>query len=244
STHSPILPIFIDGRNSVFFYALSFLSRPLSTLWLVREMFKQTNHSLTIRIGNAIRPQTYGRVGKDFQERADLFRRHVYRLPNQRKAIFTDLAAIAHPENRKLLRLEIRQCPLLGETYDGKQIFLYSYTPDSCVMREIGRLRELAFRTVGEGTGQRRDTDLYDVHYQHIVLWDDQELEIVGSYRIAESRPFLQRQALAALYSSTLFDYQPAMDHVFERGLELGRSFVQPRYWGKRSLDYLWFGIG
>jgi putative hemolysin len=244
STNSPVLPVFIDGRNSTFFYALSFLSRPLSTLWLVREMFKQTNHSLSIRIGNAIRPQTYGRVGKNFQERADLFRRHVYRLPSQREAIFTDLVAIAHPENRKSLRSEIRQCQLLGETHDGKQIYLYSYTPDSCVIREIGRLRELSFRAVGEGTGQRRDTDHYDAYYQHIILWDDQELEIVGSYRIAESKSLLQTHGVQALYSSTLFDYQPAMHHVFDRGLELGRSFVQPRYWGKRSLDYLWFGIG
>jgi len=244
STHSPVLPIFMDGRNSTFFYALSFLSRPLSTLWLVREMFKQTNHSLTIRIGNAIRPQTYGRVGRNFFERADLFRRHVYGLSKRRNAIFTDLVAVAHPENRKLLRAEIRQCQLLGETYDGKHIYLYQYAPDSCVMREIGRLRELSFRAVGEGTGQRRDTDQHDAHYQHIVLWDEQELEIVGSYRIAEAKNLVPRLGIQGLYSSALFDYQPAMNHVFERGLELGRSFVQPRYWGKRSLDYLWFGIG
>lgn len=244
STHSPILPVFMDGRNSTFFYALSFLSRPLSTLWLVREMFKQANHSLTIRIGNAIRPQAYGPVGRDFGERANLFRRHVYGLSSRQKFIFTDLVAVAHPENRKLLRAEIRQCQLLGETYDGKHIYLYQYAPDSCVMREIGRLRELSFRAVGEGTGQRKDTDHYDAHYQHIVLWDEQELEIVGSYRIAEARNLVPRHGIQGLYSSVLFDYQPAMNHVFERGLELGRSFVQPRYWGKRSLDYLWFGIG
>lgn len=244
STGSPILPIFIDGRNSLFFYAISFLSRPLSTLWLVREMFKQTNHTLNIRIGNCVRQQTYSGVGRDFRERADLFRRHVYRLPKQQKVIFTDLTAVAHPENRKQLRQEIRQSAMLGQTQDGKQIYLYQYAPDSCVMREIGRLRELSFRAVGEGTGQRRDTDHYDAHYQHIILWDDQELEIVGSYRIAESKDLLQTQGVQGLYSSTLFDYQPAMNHVFERGLELGRSFVQPRYWGKRSLDYLWFGIG
>jgi hypothetical protein len=111
-------------------------------------------------------------------------------------------------------------------------------------MREIGRLRELSFRAVGEGTGNRRDTDRYDAYYQHIILWDEQDLEIVGSYRVAESKTILQQKGLPALYSSTLFEYQPAMDHVFDRGLELGRSFVQPRYWGKRSLDYLWFGIG
>ena len=50
-------------------------------------------------------------------------------------------------------------------------------------MREIGRLRELTFRKVGEGTNARRDLDAYDQHYEHLVLWDPQALRIVGSYR-------------------------------------------------------------
>ena len=244
TTQTPILPVFIDGRNSTFFYSLSFLARPLSTLWLVREMFKQSNHTLKIRIGNAIRFQNYNCVGRDYKERTGLFREHTYRLQKQKKVIFTDSVAIAHPEERKQLRREIRQCERLGETNDGKQIYLYRYQMDSSVMREIGRLRELSFRAVGEGSGKRRDTDHYDAYYQHIVLWDEQELEIVGSYRIADAKQTINDRTLIGLYSSTLFNYEPAMDRIFERGLELGRSFVQPRYWGKRSLDYLWFGIG
>lgn len=52
------------------------------------------------------------------------------------------------------------------------------------------------------------------------------------------------KKGTAGLYSATLFDYQQDMLPYLEQGLELGRSFVQPKYWGKRSLDYLWFGIG
>jgi putative hemolysin len=244
STKTPILPIFVDGRNSTFFYSLSFLARPLSTLWLVREMFKQSNHTLKIRIGNAIRFHNYNNVGRNYQERTGLFKEHTYRLQKQKKIIFTDAVAVAHPEERKQLRREIHQCELLGTTNDGKHIYLYHYQTDSSVMREIGRLREISFRAVGEGSGKRRDTDHYDAHYQHIVLWDDQELEIVGSYRIADATKTITEHGVAGLYSSALFDYAPAMDRIFERGLELGRSFVQPRYWGKRGLDYLWFGIG
>jgi len=244
STQSPILPIFVDGRNSTFFYSLSFLARPLSTLWLVREMFKQSNHTLNIRIGNAIRFQNYHRVGRDYAHRTQLFKEHTYRLQRQKKVIFTDLEAVAHPEERKQLRRELQQCERLGETSDGKHIYLYNYQTDSAVMREIGRLRELSFRAVGEGSGKRRDVDPYDAYYQHIVLWDEPELEIVGSYRIANAKKTIDARGITGLYSSTLFDYEPAMDRIFERGLELGRSFVQPRYWGKRSLDYLWFGIG
>jgi len=241
---APILPIFVDGRNSTFFYSLSLLAKPLSTLWLIREMFKQSNQSLKMRIGDPIRFQNYSCVGSDIKQRTALFRRHVYNLQRPKKAIFTDLAAVAHPENRQQLRKEIRQSQLLGKTGDGKEIYLFHYAPDSCVMREIGRLRELSFRAVGEGTGKRRDMDQYDCHYQHLVLWDEQELEIVGSYRIGVAKDIISKCGVSGLYSSTLFDYQPAMDYVFERGLELGRSFVQPSYWGKRSLDYLWFGLG
>jgi putative hemolysin len=244
STHSPILPVFVDGRNSILFYSLSFLARPLSTLWLVNEMFKQSSRTINIRIGTAIRHENYQQVGRDFKHRTDLFKRHVYRLQKRRNAIFSDLPAIAHPEDRKALRQEINACELLGQTQDGMQIRLFHFHADSHVLREIGRLRELSFRAVGEGTGHRRDVDRFDAHYQHIVLWDDTELEIVGSYRIASAAQVMQQQGMAGLYSATLFDYHEAMNPVLEHGLELGRSFVQPRYWGKRSLDYLWFGIG
>jgi putative hemolysin len=244
STRSPILPIYVDGRNSILFYSLSFLAKPLSTLWLINEMFKQSSRTINVRIGTAIRYENYHPVGYDFKHRTDLFKRHVYRLQKRRNVIFSDLPAIAHPEDRKALRQEINACALLGKTHDGMQIRLYHYQTDSHVMREIGRLREISFRAVGEGSGHRRDVDRFDAHYEHIVLWDDAELEIVGSYRIASAAQVMQQHGITGLYSATLFDYHDAMAPVLEHGLELGRSFVQPRYWGKRSLDYLWFGIG
>lgn len=111
-------------------------------------------------------------------------------------------------------------------------------------MREIGQLREVAFRTVGEGTGQRRDIDSYDQDYLHLILWDESELEIVGAYRFAQTDRLIKTKGKQGLYTNTLFDYQPDMEPIFAQGLELGRSFVQPKYWGKRSLDYLWVGIG
>jgi len=111
-------------------------------------------------------------------------------------------------------------------------------------MREIGRLREVAFRAVGEGTNKRRDIDQYDSHYYHLVLWDDNDLEIVGAYRFGDAELLTAPDHPTGLYSATLFNYGKDNDKLFKEGLELGRSFVQPRYWGKRSLDYLWFGIG
>jgi hypothetical protein len=111
-------------------------------------------------------------------------------------------------------------------------------------LREIGRLRELAFRRVGEGTGARRDLDRYDAYYHHLVLWDETALAIVGAYRLGEAGPILQERGLPGLYSASLFEYASAAQAFLPEAVELGRSFVQPAYWGSRSLDYLWQGIG
>lgn len=242
--NAPIVPVFIDGRNSAFFYALSFLAKPLSTLWLVREMFKQARNCVEIRIGQPVSCRGYQRLTMPLQEKSELFRRHVYRIGRNREGILSTEAAIAHPENRALLREEILGCKPLGSTDDHKLICLYHYQSDSYIMREIGRLREVAFRAVGEGTGRRRDTDSYDRDYFHIILWDDSAMEIAGAYRLCDTKQIVPSRGPEALYSATLFDYQDAMSPYFERGLELGRSFVQPQYWGRRSLDYLWLGIG
>lgn len=238
SARAPILPVFIDGRNSTFFYALSFLARPLSTLWLVREMFKQAKRCVDVRIGEPISYRSYQGVQLPPQTKAKLLRRHLYRIGGDRPGLFPAETAIARPEHRHQLRDEIRSCRQLGATADGKQIQLYHHRADSAVMREIGRLRELAFRAVEEGSGQRRDLDRFDPHYEHLLLWDEQEWEIAGAYRICPTGTGLP------LYSCTLFEFATGMNPYLAQGLELGRSFVQPGYWGKRSLDYLWQGIG
>jgi len=244
SVHAPILPIHIDGRNSMFFYALSIVSKPLSTFWLLREMFKQENRSLVIRIGEKVDHSIYRETNVSLRDTATLFRKHVYMLGACRKPVFRTNESIAHPECRQRLRKEIRQCDLLGETADNKQIYLFEYRPDTSIMREIGRLRELSFRAVGEGTGQRRDLDRYDPYYMHLVLWDDEDLEIVGAYRLCDTERVLSSAGIDCIYTASLFLYNETMKQYLYRGLELGRSFVQPRYWGKRSLDYLWYGIG
>jgi SAM-dependent methyltransferase len=152
--------------------------------------------------------------------------------------------AIAHPVNRSALAQAVTACELLGETPDGKRIHLFRGALDSPILREVGRLRELSFRAVGEGSGARRDLDRYDAHYDHLILWDPQDLEIAGAYRMARTAQVLAEQGVEALYTHSLFEFTPGMQGFLQQGLELGRSFVQPRYWGKRSLDYLWFGIG
>jgi hypothetical protein len=132
----------------------------------------------------------------------------------------------------------------LGQTRDGKQIFLLDAQTDCPALREIGRLRELAFRRVGEGTGARRDLDRHDLYYRHLVLWDDQALAIAGAYRLGEAGAILRDRGVHGLYSASLFEFAPSALPLLSRSVELGRSFVPPAYQGSRSLDLLWQGIG
>jgi len=189
STRSPILPVYVAGRNSLFFYSLSMLARPLSTIWLVREMFKQSHNTVDARIGRPVPHEIYAANGFSAQQLARMFRKHVYRLASRGRPVFRTVETVAAPENRVLLRQELANAELLGETRDGKRIFLCRMDDAPCVMREIGRLREHTFRTVGEGTGQPRDIDRCDRHYEQLVLWDT---AYPLSVRARVDQPFLR----------------------------------------------------
>ena len=242
---SPILPVFIDGKNSPLFYGLSMLYKPLAGLLLVKEMFKQKRNHLPMRVGELIPFESYAKTAISRPQQVKLFKKHLYRIGHDRPGIFATQTAIALPENRAELYHALKNtCERLGETSDGKLMYLYTPTGSSPILREIGRLREVSFRAVGEGTNKRRDLDSYDQNYYHLILWDRDDLEIAGAYRFGDAKHIIAKHSVAGLYSASLFDYSEHMQPYLEQGLELGRSFVQPKYWGKRSLDYLWFGIG
>ena len=236
-----VLPVHIDARNSPAFYGVSMLARPLSSLLLAREMFGAARTRIDISVGE---PVPAGGLTMGAQLAAKAMRRHVYQLARRRPTVFATSRAIAHPESPLALRDALRRAEPLGSTRDGKRIVLIDVQPDCPLMREIGRLRELSFRRVGEGTGARRDLDRFDAHYRHLLLWDEQALAIVGAYRLGEGDAILRTRGTAGLYSATLFDYAPEAGEFLAQGVELGRSFVQPAFWGSRSLDYLWQGIG
>ncbi len=244
ATKSPILPIFVEGRNSIFFYSLSFLAKPLSTAWLIREMFKQSHNTIDARVGRPVPFDVYSANDFSAKKLASLFKKHVYRLGNNGKPIFKSVETVAPPEARHLLRQELEASELLGETHDGKQIYLANMTDSPCVMREIGRLREATFRLVGEGSGLPRDIDRFDRDYDQLVLWDGDDQEIVGAYRFGDAATIIKKRGIEGLYTNTLFEFDASMTPYFEQGLELGRSFVQQKYQTRHSLDYLWFGIG
>ncbi|WP_223494253.1 GNAT family N-acyltransferase [Stenotrophomonas indicatrix] len=239
---APVLPVRVEARNSALFYGASTLFKPAGTALLAREMFARRGRPLRLRIGE---PMQLGQGDPGAQLLA--VRRAVYAL-GRGTAIAEGCPAgpepLAAPVPPAQVAAAIAAATVLGQTADGKQILLASCTADSPLLHELGRLRELTFRQVGEGTGRSRDLDDFDLHYQHIVIWDGTAQRIAGAYRIMRGAQALARRGLAGLYSASLFRYSDDAIPRIAEGLELGRSFVVPDYWGSRSLDYLWQGIG
>ncbi|MEP0860676.1 MAG: GNAT family N-acetyltransferase [Ignavibacterium sp.] len=241
---APVLPVFIKGRNSLLFYFTSLLSKKLSMFLLPYELFNKRNKVFDLKIGHPISPKAlntkYQRI--DFLSKS--LKKHLYLIAKNKKGIFETEKNIIHPVSTKQIRSELFSNQLLGETTDFKKIFLVEYNNSKNVIREIARLRELTFRKVGEGTGSKKDSDKFDKHYKHIVLWDDNQLEIVGSYRFAEGSFIIKNHGFEGFYSSTLFKFNDELIPYLFNAIELGRSFIQSKYWNSLALDYLWQGIG
>ena len=242
----PLLPVHIQAHNSLLFYASTLVSPTLSMLLLMQQMFRRRHSQLPIKIGQQIAWHHWHSATLSSREMAEQCRQHVMRLGKGVPGVFKTQCAIARPEDRATLKRALAQAESLGKTSDGKTIYLWQRNgqEDAPLLRELGRLREIAFRAVEEGSGKRRDTDSYDDDYLHLILWDEEDLEIVGAYRFMPTAMQIEKRGVEGLYSYSLFHYDDKMQDVLEHGIELGRSFIQPRYWGRRGLDYLWSGIG
>ncbi|MCT7603288.1 lysophospholipid acyltransferase family protein [Aliarcobacter butzleri] len=244
NSNSAILPIFLDAKNSKTFYTISLINKTFSTLLLSNEMFNKKSKNINIKIGQIIPSENITPKGLNKDFLVNLYKKHLYALKKGKKSFFQTQSAVAHPVSKIDLYNELKKSPLLGQTNDGKKIYLYDYVEDSIVLKELGRLREISFRKVGEGVNKKRDIDKYDVYYQHIILYDKNELEIVGAYRIGNSDVIFKEFGTKGFYSNTLFQFNDEFMFYLQNSIELGRSFVQPKYWGTRALDYLWYGIG
>lgn len=240
----PLLPIHIHAKNSFLFYGASMIYKPLGTALLAQEMFNKNSCVINFSVGEAIPPSSLESNNVHDRTLVKRLKRHLYKVGSKKRLHFKTERTIAHPEDRKAIQAELGNNELLGETRDGNKIYLLKYQTDSPVIREIGRLRETAFRKVGEGTGKKRDLDKYDQYYLHLVLWDAEMLEIAGAYRLGDGADIHEKYGVNGFYTHSLYNFQPEFSEYLKHGLELGRSFVHPNYWGKASLDYLWQGLG
>ncbi|MEZ5030280.1 MAG: GNAT family N-acetyltransferase [Saprospiraceae bacterium] len=111
-------------------------------------------------------------------------------------------------------------------------------------LREIGRLREITFREVGEGTGKELDLDEYDLYYEQLIIWDREAERIAGGYRIGRGDKIFQEYGVQGFYVDSLFKIKKGFYSIFPQAMELGRSYIVPEYQKKRlPLFLLWKGI-
>ncbi len=156
-------------------------------------------------------------------------------------------AVIVAPVPADALAAEIAGLPRGSALAESGDLAVYCAAAAAIplTLREIGRLREVTFRTVGEGTGREIDLDRFDPHYLHLFVWDGRERLLVGAYRMGPTDELLRRFGPAGLYTSTLFDFQPELLAQIDPALELGRSFVVPEFQRDYApLMLLWKGIG
>lgn len=242
--NAPILPVYIKGNNSFWFYMISWLNKKWSMFFLAHEIMKKQKKTITLKIGDPIPTHILksGVINKKVQTK--LLKRHVYRLAKNKKGIFKTEKNIIHPVDSRTLKNELRCSELLTVIPDGKMLYAVDWENAKNVVKEISRLREVTFRKVGEGTGDKYDYDEYDRHYKHIVLWDNEALEIVGAYRLGVCPDILKKVGLEGIYNASLFNFSEQFICQMDECIELGRSFIQQKYWKTKSLDYLWKGIG
>lgn len=259
-----VLPVFFEGRNSMLFQSLGQLHPLMRTLLLSHELLNKQGTTVKLRIGQPITASELNSF-KDDQALIDYLRLKTYllrdrkkrsgcwfRWPSASKNSGGDKQAsptpLVKPDAPDLIAEELAQLPkecLLHE--QGRfSIFFAKAHSIPLSLREIGRLRETTFRSVGEGTGKAIDLDPFDRHYEHLFLWNKKTSEIVGAYRLGKVDEILTKYGKKGLYTNTLFKFKAPFLQWLEQkgGLELGRSFIRTEYQKKyMSLFLLWKGI-
>lgn len=164
---------------------------------------------------------------------------------------------IIAPVDRELLKRELGPARKLRDTNKGhNEIYVVTWQDSPNTVKEIGRLREEAFRSAGGGSGLSMDLDMFDTMdnpYRQLIVWDPDAEAILGGYRYilgpdvkfdGNGQPVLATSHMFHFSEKFIYDYLPYT-------IELGRSFVAPEYQSSKAgakalfaLDNLWDGLG
>jgi putative hemolysin len=255
-TKSPVVPAFFHGKNGPLFQIMGLLHPRLRTAMLPRQLVKSPKQGIELTIGGPIPYKHLAHMGKG-KELTDYLRWRTHLLhktcrqknrwafSQEQKLPQEPVFKSTHPVD--LAAREIADLPpekTLAQ--NGKmRVVMVKKSEAPEVIKEIGRLREVTFRQVGEGTGNELDLDKFDDYYLHLCLWDDEKNQLAGGYRIGLSDEIIHQHGVSGLYISTLFKIKPKLFEKLGPALELGRSFVRPEYQRSYSaLLLLWKGIG
>lgn len=243
SCDAPIVPIYVEGRNTHLFYQVSHFAPMLSTLMLAREMWRPPAFATRLYLGKALSIKMLQGLPLDPAQVVALIRQHVYQLAAPTAGVFNTPKPIADALDQRVIRHALRSTQLLGNVGEHQRIFFYQPQRNAVLLQEVGRLRELAFREVGEGSGQARDLDSYDSYYHHLLIWHEQDQALMGAYRVLPTEKIYRTQQLEQLYTHQFFEFCGDTAWL-SQAMELGRGFICPEYWNTRALDTTWQGIG
>jgi putative hemolysin len=253
----PVVPIYFHGNNGLLFNLLSMIHPALRTAKLPSELFNKQGHTIKLRIGkpinveeipdynnsakllNFLRARTYA-LGTGLEEEKKIFNpRNLFKIKKQAEEIAPEIDSAILEKEVEPLRENYRVW--VEKNYE---VFIVPTSDMPHIIREIGRLRELTFREIGEGTNKSVDLDEYDIYYNHLFIWDTEAKLIVGAYRIGMGDEIFYSLGKKGFYVAELFKIKEQFTPVLKKSLELGRSFIRKEYQQKPlPLFLLWKGI-
>lgn len=253
----PVIPIYFHAQNSKLFYFLSKISDTLRTAKLPSELLTQKDRVIKVRIGKPISVAEQNEH-QTIEEYSEFLRRKTYMLANvyetESKLLQTPSLKlpkspkqIAKPANHEQILQEVAELRkgeyrlLQSKNYE---VFFVKADKIPNVLHEIGRLREITFREVGEGTNESLDLDKYDNYYYHMFLWDEDAQLIAGAYRMGLGTEIFAAHGIDGFYLQELFRFEPELYDMMSKSIEMGRAFIVKEYQQKpMPLFLLWKGI-
>ena len=256
----PVIPIYFHAKNSTFFYRLASISDLLRTAKLPSEMLSQKKRKIKVRIGNPVSPENIQEI--DSTEALTAFlRRKTYMLANafEKKPFFKGIPKNLHLKGHKqpqkiveatsddLMMAEVEACRQMDKRLlesKNYEVFLAKKEIIPNILKEIGRLREITFRAIGEGTNLSVDLDKFDDYYYHMFLWDHEANRIAGAYRMGMGAEIYKERGINGFYLQDLFRFEPELHKMMSESIEMGRAFIIKEYQQRpMPLFLLWKGI-
>ncbi|CAM4061861.1 GNAT family N-acyltransferase [Gillisia limnaea] len=254
----PVVPIYFQGKNSTFFYRLSGLSDVLRTAKLPSEMLSQKKRKIKVRIGHAISAEDLS-AHTNLEAFTAFLRRKTYMLANsfEKKSFFKGLPKsiklprapeeIIEETDESSMEQEVETCRILDKRLlesKNYEVFLAKKEIIPNIVSEIGRLREITFREIGEGTNLSTDLDKFDDYYYHLFLWDKDARKIAGAYRMGMGNEIFKKHGIDGFYLQDLFRFEPELYPMMSQSIEMGRAFIIKEYQQRpMPLFLLWKGI-
>ena len=252
----PVVPIYFHGNNGLLFNLLSLIHPSLRTAKLPSELFNKQGHIIKLRIGKPVKPSELPFYDSPIKL-LDYLRAKTYALGaglDNEKKIFNPRTIfkirkksqeIVAPISVEDLDSEITNLTeFLVCTERNYEVYICSSTAIPTILKEIGRLREVTFREIGEGTNKQTDLDEYDINYNHLFIWDKESKMIVGAYRIGKGAEIFYSMGKRGFYLNELFKIKKQFYPILMKSLELGRSWIRKEYQQKPlPLFLLWKGI-